>query len=154
MDESLKKKLIWVIIAISFIVLLISLIGNYNASKSIKEDYIAVNRSPLQPFRLIEYRETDDGVFVDIVGINNGIKYENNFISKTCPQGQNKKPGMTMQLSVVENMKTSTEETFYTLDRAYEYLCTNLNMAEEDQKLFKRINEAKDRLEAEMVKKP
>jgi hypothetical protein len=53
-----------------------------------------------------------------------------------------------MHLSVVENLKTSTNETFYTLDRAYEYLCTNLNMKEEDDKLFNRIKEARDRAQA------
>ena len=58
---------------------------------------------------------------------------------------------MIMQLSVVENLRTATNETFYTLDRAYDYLCTNKNMADEDEKLFKRIKEARDRAQSDIV---
>lgn len=149
MDESVKRNISIGVAIVSIIVLIVSLIGNYNASKAIEEDALVVDRSPLQPFRLLDYRETSDGVFIDIVGVTNGKKYENNFISQTCPKGKDKKPGLIMQLSVVENLKTATNETFYTLDRAYEYLCSNLNMAEEDEKLFARIKEARDRAQAD-----
>ena len=149
MDESLKRNISIGVVIVSIIVLIVSLVGNYNANKAIETDFIAVDRSPLQPFRLIDYRETSDGVFIDIVSVTNGKKYENNFISQTCPKGKDKKPGLIMQLSVVENIKTATDETFYTLDRAYEYLCSNLNMEEEDKKLFNRIQEARDRAQAD-----
>jgi hypothetical protein len=150
MDENLKQKIMWTVGVISFLVLLVSLIGNYSTTKDIQEDYIAVDRSPLEAFRLIDYRETSDGAFIDVVGVNNGRKYENNFISKTCPYGKEKKIGLIMQLSVVENLRTATNETFYSLDRAYDYLCTNLNMAEEDEKLFKRIKEARERAQSDI----
>lgn len=134
---------------LSAIILIVSLVGNYKKNKELEEDYISVDRTPLQPFRLIDYKETDDGVFIDIVSTVNGSKYTNNFISKVCPYGKEKKLGMIMQLSIIENIRTLTQEKFYTLDRAYEYLCTNLNMEEEDKKLFQRIEEAKKRAAAE-----
>jgi hypothetical protein len=149
MDENVKRNISIAVAVVSMVVLIVSLIGNYNATKAIDEDYLAIDRSPLQPFRLIDYRETSDGVFIDIVSVTNGKKYENNFISQTCPKGKEKKPGLIMQLSVVENLKTATNETFYTLDRAYEYLCSNLNMEEEDKKLFNRIKEARDRAQVD-----
>lgn len=145
MDDDLKRKISIAVIVVAALVLVISLIGNYKTNKAIEEDTLAVDRSPLQAFRLIDYREDSDGAFIDVVSLTNGKKYENNFISKTCPNGKNKKPGLIMQLSVVENLKTATNETFYTLDRAYDYLCSNLNMVEEDEKLFNRIKEARDR---------
>jgi hypothetical protein len=149
MDDELKRKISIGIGAVSALVLIVSLIGNYTVTKDIEEDFLAVDRSPLQAFRLIDYKEESNGVFIDVVSLNNGKKYENNFISRTCPNGKDKKPGLIMHLSVVENLKTSTNETFYTLDRAYEYLCTNLNMKEEDDKLFNRIKEARDRAQAD-----
>lgn len=149
MDENVKRNISIGVVIVAMIVLIVSLFGNYKASKAIEEDFIAVDRSPLQAFRLLDYRENSDGVYIDIVSVTNGKKYENNFISQTCPKGKEKKPGLIMQLSVVENLKTATNETFYTLDRAYEYLCSNLNMAEEDAKLFNRIKEARDRAQAD-----
>lgn len=155
MDENLKKKLSLFAIIISVLVLIVSFIGNYKTNKQIEEDFLAVDRSPLQAFRLIDYKENYDGVFIDVVSVTSGKKYENNFLSKTCPNGKNKKPGMIMQLSIVENLKTKTNETFYTLDRAYEYLCSTLDMKAEDEKLFKRIEEARERVQSEsgIVKK-
>lgn len=151
MDESLKQKIIWIISGISLLILVVSLIGHHNTNKEIQEDYLPVDCSPLEPFRLIDHRETSDGFFIDVVGVNNGKKYDNNFISTTCPYIKDKKIGMIMQLSVVENLRTATNETFYTLDRAYDYLCTNKNMADEDEKLFKRIKEARDRAQSDIV---
>lgn len=145
MDEKLKKNIYWFVLGISALILLFTLFANYKASKQAEDDYIPLDRSPLHVFRLIDYRETSDGVFIDVVGVQNGKRYENNLISKSCPRGKEKKPGMLMQLSVVENMKTSTQEVFYTLDRAYDYICTNKNMAEEDAALLKRIEEARNR---------
>jgi len=149
MDEKLKSIIYWVILIISTIVLIISTIGNYLIVESKKEDFIAVDRSPLHPFRLVDYKETSDGIFIDVVSTINGKKYENNFVSKVCPARKYKNIGMIMNLSVVENIKTATQETFYTLDRAYEYLCTNLDMKQEDEKLFQRIKEARDRMAKE-----
>ncbi|NCP98026.1 hypothetical protein GW796_08915 [archaeon] len=146
MDQGIVKKIYWTIISISLITIIISLIGTYNTNKFIDEQTIAINKSPLEAFRLIDYRENSDGVFIDVVKVDNGKKYENNFISISCPQGLKKNPGLIMKLSVVEYLKPKTNEKVYSLDRAYEYLCTNINMNVEDEKLLKRIKEARDRM--------
>lgn len=145
MDEQLKRKIFWIVVFISGLILLISLYGIKKTEEFIEEDSIALDRSPLQQFRLIEYREDRTGAYIDVVSVLNGQKYENNRISKTCPEGKTKQPGLLMNLSVVENLRTSTEEKFYTLDRAYDYICTNKDMKEADAELFKRIEEAKER---------
>ncbi len=145
MDETLKKQIYLGVMIISFILLLVSLIGNYRLSNELQDDYIAVDRSPLQQFRLIDYREDSTGAYIDVINVKNGKKYENNFISLTCPQGKTKLPGLIMNLSVVENIRTNDEEKFYTLDRAYDYICTNIDMQEADKQLLQRIKEARDR---------
>jgi hypothetical protein len=145
MDESLKKKIAIITLIVSTIVLIVSLIGNYLTSKSISEQAIAVNRSPLKMFRLIGYREDSDGSFIDIVSTDNGKKYENIFISATCPLGKSKSPGLIMRLSAVEYFRPATNETFYNFDRAYDYICSNKNMEQEDEQLLKRIQEARER---------
>ncbi len=146
MDENLKRNIFWLTIIISFFIIVFSWGGIYQTSKAKEEDSIALDRSPLQQFRLIEYRENSSGAYIDVVSVLNGQKYENNFVSKTCPEGSTKKPGLLMHLSVVQNMRTATEEIFYSLDRAYDYICTDKDMEEQDRELFKRIEEAKQRV--------
>jgi hypothetical protein len=145
MDETLKKQIYLGAMILSILILLFSLIGNYRISNKLEDDYIAVDRSPLQQFRLIDYREDSSGAYIDVVSVKTGKKYENNFISLTCPQGKTKLPGLIMNLSIVENIRTNNEEKFYTLDRAYDYICTNIDMHEADKQLFERIKEARDR---------
>lgn len=145
MDEYLKKKIYWWAIIISIIVLIISFWGNYNTNKQIESQSIAVDRSPLQAVRFIDYRENRDGFFIDVVSLENGKKYENNFLSLSCPAIKNKKLGMIMKISAVQYFKPANNETFFRLDRAYEYLCTNLNMEQEDENLLRKIKEVREK---------
>lgn len=145
MDEELKQKIFVTTIIISLLVLIVSLIGNYNLTKKINNQTIAMNRSPLHNFRFLEYKENKNGSFIDIVSLENGKKHENVFISKECPYGKTKQPGIIMKLSAVEYFNTYSKESSFLFDRAYDYICTNLNMEKEDEKLLLRIKEARER---------
>ena len=52
---------------------------------------------------------------------------------------------MPLKLVKVSNLNTKTQIKTITFDRAYDYLCTNKNMAKEDEELLKKIEEAKEK---------
>ncbi len=151
MDEQIKNYLIKGTLALSSIVLVVSLVGNYIEKNKIKDNIIAVDRSPLLSFRLLEYKENKDGAFFDIVSVDNGEKYTDIFISSVCPKGKEKQPGLIMKLSAVKYLHTYDSTESYRFDRAYDYLCTDKDMAKEDEILLNRIKEARERRFKELL---
>ena len=150
MTEVQKKHwfIFFVILCVSIIIL--SWIGYYKEFEKQQEIAIAVDRTPLISYRLLDYRENSDGAFFDIVSLEDGRKYENVFISKTCPRGKTKSPGMIMLLSAVKYYLPNKGTTYVLFDRAYDYVCTNKDMEKEDEILLTRIKEARDRKIQEM----
>ncbi len=145
MDEQIKNYLFKGTIVISSLILLVSLVGNHIEKSKAKENIIAVDRSPLLSFRLLEYKENKDGAFFDIVSVDSGEKYTDIFISNVCPKGKEKAPGLVMKLSAVKYLHTYDSSESYRFDRAYDYMCTNKDMAKEDEALLNRIKEARER---------
>lgn len=145
MDYKLKEYLIKFLIFFSIIILILSTIGLLIENKKRENNIIAVDRSPLMSFRLLEYKETKEGSFFDIVSVDNGNKYTDIFISTSCPRGKSKQPGLIMKLSAVKYLHTIDNSESYRFDRAYDYMCTDKNMVKEDEILLTRIKEAKDR---------
>ncbi len=143
-DDDTKRKITIGYFILMLFIIFYSLYGIYSAQKNAEENLIAVERSPLVTFRFLEYRETGDGAFVDIVNTENGKKYKDVFVSSSCPKGQEKKPGMLMKLYAVKYINFTTNENVFRFNRIYDYICTKKDMVKEDEILLKKIKDASE----------
>ena len=143
-DDETKRKYIIGYFILMIVIILYSLYGVYSAQKEAEENLVAVERSSLITFRFLEYRENNDGGFVDIVNTENGKKYKDVFVSSSCPKGVTKKPGILMKLYAVKYVNFTTNETVYRFNRLYDYICTKKDMEKEDEILLKKIKEASE----------
>ena len=139
-------------IGLGLLVIVYSLFGIYKVGDNVENNAIVSDISALNNFRFLEYRETSEGAFFDIVNVSNGKKYKNIFISRSCPQGKTKKAGMIMKLSVQKHTNYSTKETFYMFDRAYDYMCTKKDMEKEDEVLLKKMQEHRENMLKQVIK--
>lgn len=144
MDDDLKKQYKIGYFILMILVMFYSLYGIYSSQKKTEENLVAVERSSLITFRFLEYRENENGSFIDLVNTENGKKYENIFISASCPKGLEKKPGLLMKLYAVKYVNFTTNETIYRFNRLYDYMCTRKDMVKEDEELLKKIKEGSE----------
>ncbi len=143
-DDETKRKITIGYFVLMLMIIFYSLYGIYSAQKNAQENLVAVERSSLVTFRFLEYKETSDGAFIDIVNTENGKKYKDVFVSSNCPRGPEKKPGILMKLYAVKYINFSTNETIYRFNRIYDYICTKKDMAKEDEVLLKKIKDASE----------
>lgn len=139
-------------IATMVLIIAYSLFGIYKVGENVENNTVVTEVGRLSTFRFLEYREHDGGAFFDIVNTTNGKKYKDVFISKSCPNGKNKKAGMLMKLSAQKHVNYSTQEEFYRFDRAYDYMCTKKDMEKEDTELAKKMKDSNEEMVKQSIK--
>ena len=148
MDEHLKKQVYFFGGIFLILIAIYSVYNYFSLKKTMSDDILIVDRSPLNDFRLLEIYEGRDGkkgVYIDIVNVDNGRKYEEVFVADVCLNMNNNKPGKIMKLSLLVGINPHTEAPKFSFERAYDYLCTNKDMAKEDADLLKKIEEVRNK---------
>lgn len=110
--------------------------------KALTEDLI-ISRSPLREMTLLQAFKKDDGYYVSAVDKLTAKRYENIFITKTCPSFKNP-VGTLMNVALIYKVNPQTGEGGFNLARVYDYICTKKNMAQVDKELLDVLKKADD----------
>ena len=143
MDEKLKYKIYFTFLTFLGFLTIYGIFGYWKAHSTLQETPIIVHRSSLKDYKLIQLYHTSDGYKMDLLRLDNNQEINGIFLSKECPEASTKEPGIQMKLDTITYFLPKEQETYQSYDRAYDYLCTNENMAIKDSELMKKIQQAR-----------
>lgn len=126
MDEDLKRKIIWLIGIIIFIIGILCFIGVKSFDKRKMEQVATVERVTSQ-YEVTKVKGPSP-FYISVKNTETGEVYNDSFVSSDCPLYDTKAQiGTKVKLTRFTNIGIETGQKTYFFKGAYEQLCTNLS---------------------------